>query len=176
MTVFFCAFGISIPGSAFAVSLGQYIGGDIGPLINFKCDVSTPDISPESNMSSGSTTVSYGSTMGKIHKYTGYGTIVAAIAAGASGSSGDGFHKGAGNAAAALAVATCITGFTEYGHFFDMEEGMSKYNVHIVLATLATAGFVATAVDANSNDDDGHAGLGIGSTVLMTIPIVVLHF
>ncbi|MBC2716732.1 MAG: hypothetical protein HF978_15620 [Desulfobacteraceae bacterium] len=45
-----------------------------------------------------------------------------------------------------------------------------------MLATLATAGFVATAVDANSNDDDGHAGLGIGSAVLMAVPIVILHF
>lgn len=73
-------------------------------------------------------------------------------------------------------VATCITGFSEYRHYFDMDEGMSVYNIHIVLATLATAGFVATAIDANINDDDGHAGLGIGSTVLMAVPIVILHF
>jgi len=113
--------------------------------------------------------------MGKLHKSMGYGTIIAAAAAGVSGSD-DGFHKGAGDAAAALALATCITGFAEYSHYFDMDEGMSTYNIHIVLATLATAGFVATAIDANVNDDDGHAGLGIGSTVLMTFPIVILHF
>ncbi len=176
MTVFFFSFGISIPGSAFAVSLGQYLSSDMGHFINFKCDVSTPDSSPSIDMTSASSTRSYGSTMGKLHKYMGYGTIVAAIAAGASGSSGDGFHKGAGDTAAALAVLTCITGFAEYRNYFDMEEGLSTHNIHIVLATLATAGFVATAIDANSNDDDGHAGLGIGSAVLMAIPIIVLHF
>ena len=49
-------------------------------------------------------------SMGKLHKYTGYATILAAAAAAVSGSD-DGFHKGAGDATAALAVATCITGF-----------------------------------------------------------------
>jgi len=124
-----------------------------------------------------------GSFMGKFHKYAGYGTLVAAAAAGLSGSQGDGFHKGAGDTAAVLAVAACASGFSEYSHYFDIDEGLSPYNIHIVLATLATAGFVATAVDANNsdnNDDDdddgGHAGLGIGSTILVVVPVVVLHF
>lgn len=114
--------------------------------------------------------------MGKLHKYAGYGTLVAAAAAGFSGSGGGGFHKGAGDITAVLAVAACASGFAEYSHYFDMSEGLSSYNIHIVLATLATAGFVATAVDANSQDDDGHAGLGIGSAALMVVPVVVLHF
>ena len=175
ITGLFFVCGISVPDSTVAASLEQYLSSNMGQLINFSCDVSTPDIMPASDMTSGSTTQGYGSTMGKFHKYMGYGTIIAAAVAGVSGSD-DGFHKGAGNAAAALAVATCITGFSEYRHYFDMDEGMSVYNIHIVLATLATAGFVATAIDANINDDDGHAGLGIGSTVLTAVPIVILHF
>lgn len=176
MTMFFFVCGISISGSTFAASLEQYLGSNLGQLVNFSCEVSSTDISPARNTTSASNARSYGSTMGKLHKYTGYGTIIAAAAAGVSGSGGGGFHKGAGNAAAGLAVATCITGFAEYSHYFDMDEGMSPYNIHIVLATLATAGFVATAVDANNNDDSGHAGLGIGSGILMAVPIVILHF
>ena len=176
MTVFFFTCVISIPGSTFAASLDQYLGSNMGQLVNFSCEVASPDISPSNDMAPASTTRSYGSTMGKLHKYMGYGTIIAAAAAGVSGSGGGGFHKGAGNAAAGLAVATCITGFAEYSDYFDMEEGLSTHNIHIVLATLATVGFVVTAIDANGNDDDGHAGLGIGSTVLMTVPIVILHF
>ena len=176
MTVVFFVCGLFFSSSTLAASLEQYLGSNMGQLVNFSCEVSNPDMLPSINMTSPSTTRSYGSTMGKLHKYMGYGTIIAAAAAGVSGSGGGGFHKGAGNAAAALAVATCITGFAEYSDYFDMEEGLSTHNIHIVLATLATAGFVATAIDANDNDDDGHAGLGIGSTILMTIPIVILHF
>ena len=165
---------VAVPATAFAATLDQYLGGNMEKLTGFSCDVAGSD------MASGSTALgpanrNSGLSMGKLHKYTGYATIVAAAAAAVSGSD-DGFHKGAGNATAALAVATCITGFAEYRQYFDMDEGLSAYNIHIVLATLATAGFVATAVDANSNDDDGHAGLGIGSTVLMTVPLVILHF
>ncbi len=173
MSVFSFVLVISVPGSTIAASLEQYLDCNLGQLVNFKCDVASTDIMPASE--SGFSTRSSGSSMGKLHKYMGYGTLIAAAAAGVSGSD-DGFHKGAGNAAAALAVATCITGFTEYSHYFDMEEGFSPYNIHIVLATLATAGFVATAIDANDNDDDGHAGLGIGSTVLMAVPVVIFHF
>ncbi len=176
ITVVLFVCGISIPGTTLAASLEQYLGSNMGQLVNFSCETSSSDMVSASNTTSASTSRSYGSTMGKLHKYMGYGTIIAAAAAGVSGSGGGGFHKGAGNAAAVLAVASCITGFAEYSDYFDMDEGLSNHNIHIVLATLATAGFVATAIDANDSDDDGHAGLGIGSTILMTIPIVILHF
>ncbi len=175
IVVIFLVCFLGLPGSTIAASLEQYLSSSMGPLINFSCEASSPDMMPESNISSALTARSGGSVTGKSHKYMGYGTLVAAAAAGLSGSDDD-FHKGAGDAAAALAVLTCITGFMEYSHYFDMDEGMSPYNIHIVLASLATAGFVATAIDANDNDDDGHAGMGIGSTVLMTIPVVILHF
>ena len=170
---FMCSTGIS--GSAVAASLDRYLSGSLGNLVHFQCDAVSPAIVSTGSMSHPPATRSSGFSMGKLHKYTGYGTIIAAVAAGVSGSD-NGFHKGAGDMAAALAVATCITGFSEYRQYFDMDEGWSAYNIHIVLATVATAGFVATAIDANSNKDTGHAGLGIGSAVLMTVPIVILHF
>jgi hypothetical protein len=112
---------------------------------------------------------------GKAHAYLGYGTLLMAAAAGVSGGD-NGFHKGAGVGAAVLGIAACGTGFYEYGNYFDADEGFSRHNIHIVLGTLATAGFVAVAASAIKDDDDSHAGLGIGSTALMVIPIVVLKF
>lgn len=171
--VFIC--GTIISNSASAASLDNYLNNNIGMMGNFVFNASSQDIMPQGNLSSESQPRSYGSTMGKAHKYLAYATLVAAGAAGVSGSD-DGFHKGAGNAAAVLAVATCVTGFMEYSDYFDMDEGLSMHNIHIVVGTLAAVGFVVTAIDANSNDDDGHAGLGIGSAVLLVVPIVVLQF
>jgi hypothetical protein len=166
------------PAPALAASLDHYLSGAPGKVSGslLTCDASSgnmllADNSPRT--ASGSTDSRF--SMGKMHKYLGYATLGAALAAGVSGSD-DGFHKGVGTAAAALAVATCVTGFSEYSNYFDVSEGLSMHNIHIVLGTLATAGFVATAANAFANDDDGHAGLGIASGVLMVVPVVVLHF
>ncbi len=175
ITAFVVVCVIRASGSTHASSLDQYLTAGQNLPVGLTCDSSGPDILPASYMSSDASNRRTGFTMGELHKYMGYGTIIAAAAAGVSGSD-DGFHKGAGNLTAVLAVMTCITGFSEYSYYFDMDEGLSPYNIHIVLATLATVGFVVTAIDANSNDDTGHAGLGIGSGVLMAIPIIVLHF
>jgi hypothetical protein len=112
---------------------------------------------------------------GKAHEYLGYGTLLMAAAAGVSGGD-NGFHKVAGVGAAVLGLAACGTGFSEYGNYFDLDEGFSRHNIHIVLGTLATAGFVVVAASAISDDDGSHAGLGIGSTALMVVPIIVLKF
>ncbi|RJP84172.1 MAG: hypothetical protein C4518_19915 [Desulfobacteraceae bacterium] len=177
---FLVAWGIlflgMLPGSALAASMDHYLSGPL-----FTCDASSPNLILADN-SSGTGSGSSGSRMsidrisaGKLHKYLGYATLAAGLVAGVSGSD-DGLHKGAGTAAAAFAVATCATGFSEYGNYFDMDEGLSVHNIHIVLGTLATAGFVATVANAYANDDDGHAGLGIASGVLMVVPVVVLKF
>lgn len=167
-----------LPGSALAASMDHYLSGPVGQGSgpSFTCDASSPNLTLADN-SSGTGSGSSGSrmSMGKLHKYLGYATLAAGLVAGVSGSD-DGLHKGAGTAAAAFAVATCATGFSEYGNYFDMDEGLSVHNIHIVLGTLATAGFVATVANAYANDDDGHAGLGIASGVLMVVPVVVLKF
>ncbi|MFZ2631465.1 MAG: hypothetical protein WA081_11040 [Desulfosalsimonadaceae bacterium] len=166
------------PGSAFAASIDQYLSGSGGKVSQtlLTCDASSGNmILADNSARTGSGASDSRVSMGKLHKYLGYATLGAALAAGVSGSD-DGFHKGAGTLAAALAVATCATGFSEYAEYFDASEGLSMHNIHIVLGTLATAGFVATAANAYANDDDGHAGLGIASGVLMVVPVVVLHF
>jgi hypothetical protein len=167
-----------VPGPAFAVSLDHYLSGVSENLSHslLTCDASSGSmLLADNSQRTGAGSTDSRVSMGKMHKYLGYATLGAALAAGVSGSD-DGFHKGAGTAAAALAVATCVTGFLEYSNYFDVSEGLSMHNIHIVLATLATAGFVVTAADALANDDDGHAGLGITSGVLMVVPVVVLHF
>jgi hypothetical protein len=170
------------PSSALAASLDQYLSDSKANVSQslLTCDASSGNMLLADNSAqsaSGSTDSRF--SMGKLHKYLGYATLAAGLAAGVSGSD-DGFHKGAGTLAAALAVATCTTGFSEYSNYFDVSEGLSIHNIHIVLGTLATAGFVATVANAYANDDDednkGHAGLGIASGVLMVVPVVVLHF
>lgn len=114
-------------------------------------------------------------TMGNAHKHLGYGALLFAGAAAVSGGD-NGFHKSMGGGAAVMALAASATGFYEYGDFFRLDDGFSKHNIHIVLATLATAGFVVAAASAISDDDDGHAGIGVASTALVVAPILILKF
>jgi hypothetical protein len=113
--------------------------------------------------------------MDQAHKYLGYGTLLFAAATAVSGGNNM-FHKGAGIATAAMAVAACTTGFIQYDNYFDIHKGLSAHNVHIVLGTLATIGFVTTAALALSSNDKGHVGIGVGSTALLVVPIVVINW
>jgi hypothetical protein len=124
-----------------------------------------------SDNSSASTRKSF--SMGSLHKYLGYGTLVLAAGAAFSSSSKD-VHEPLGYAAASAATLTCITGFMEYSDYFNLDEGWSKYNIHIAAGVAATAGFIVTAIlGADGND---HGGIGGGSTVLMCVPIVILKW
>ena len=166
------------PGSALAASIDQYLSGRSGKVSGalLTCDASSGNMMLADNRAnSGYEASEIRIDMGELHKYLGYATLGAVLVAGASGSD-NGFHKGAGTLAAALAVATCTTGFSEYSNYFDASEGLSPHNIHIVLGTLATAGLVATVANAYANEDKGHAGLGVASGVLMVVPVVVLHF
>lgn len=113
--------------------------------------------------------------MDQAHKYLGYGTLLLAVATAVSGGD-NAFHKIAGIGTAAMAVAACTTGYIQYDNCFDMDNGLDAHNVHIVLETLATIGFVATAASAVSSNDKTHAGIGAGSTVLLVVPIVVIKW
>jgi hypothetical protein len=173
MAFILCLFGAA--DVSFAASLDQYLNRD--------ADSSNQPVLLAAGQ--GTENFSYGAKKeseqscwmyaGDAHKYLGYGTLLMAVTAGVSGGD-NGFHKGAGVSAAVLGVATCTTGFYAYDNYFDLSEGFSKHNIHIVLGTLATVGFVATAASAISNDNTSHAGVGIGSTALAAIPIIVLKF
>ena len=78
------------------------------------------------------------------HKYLGYATAALAGITAASFSL-NGFHEGAGYTTAGLSLITTAIGFYEYGEYLDLDEGFTGYNIHMVLETLATVGFIATA-------------------------------
>jgi hypothetical protein len=109
---------------------------------------------------------------GALHKYLGYGTLLMAGVAAATGADKSS-HCIPGYATAGMAALTCLTGFMEYGgEYFDFSEGFNAYNTHILLGSLATAGFIATVAIADSSS--AHAGLGGASAVTMVIPVVII--
>jgi hypothetical protein len=109
--------------------------------------------------------------MGSLHKYLAYGTLVLAGVAATTGSDSS-THHSAALGAATLAVMTAATGYYEYGDMFDMDEGLTAANAHIVLGTLGALGFAAEAAIASSGS--GHGGLGIASTAAMGAACIVI--
>ena len=107
------------------------------------------------------------------HKYLGYATaLLAGITAVTF--SFEYFHEIAGYTTAGLSLITTGIGFYEYGEYFDLEEGFSGYNMHMILETAATIGFVATA--ALQEEKGVHAAIGGISTAMMILPIFVVHW
>jgi hypothetical protein len=161
-----------------AASLAQYLDGSEGTGVKPGILAVSEDIRMSPDMSGGHET--RGSrpsrfNMSNMHKYLGYGTLLFAAAAGVSGGD-NGFHKAAGGDAALMAIAASATGYYEYGHYFNLDDGFSKYNIHIVLATLATVGFAVTAASAISDDNSDHAAPGVVSTGLAAVPVLLLKF
>jgi hypothetical protein len=109
--------------------------------------------------------------MGRLHKYLAYGTIILAGIAATTGSDSATHHSTA-LGAATLGVMTMATGYYEYSDMFDLDEGLSKTNLHIVLGTLGAIGFAAEAIIASS--DSSHGGLGIGSAAAMGAACILI--
>jgi hypothetical protein len=107
------------------------------------------------------------------HKYLGYGTAALAGITAVSSSSGD-IHKIAGYTTAGLSLITTAIGFYEYGEYIDLGEGFTGYNMHMILESLATVGFLATV--ALQSDKNTHAVVGGVSTAMMILPIFVVHW
>ena len=107
------------------------------------------------------------------HKYLGYATAALAGVTAASSSS-EGVHEIAGYVTAGLSLITTAIGFYEYGEYFDLDEGFSGYNMHMILETAATIGFIAAA--ALQNEESTHAVIGGVSTAMMVLPIFVVHW
>ena len=107
------------------------------------------------------------------HKYLGYATAALAGITAATFSSKD-FHVIAGYTTAGLSLITTTIGFYEYGEYLDLDEGFTGYNMHMILETVATIGFIATA--ALQGEKGPHAVIGGVSTALMILPIFVVHW
>ena len=111
--------------------------------------------------------------LGSVHKYLGYATAALAGITAATSSSG-GIHQAAGYTTAGLSLITTAIGFYEYGEYIDLDEGFTGYNTHMILESLATIGFIATA--AIQNENSAHAVIGGVSTAMMILPIFVVHW
>ncbi len=107
------------------------------------------------------------------HKYLGY-TTAALAGVTAATSSSEGVHEIAGYVTAGLSLITTAIGFYEYGEYFDLDEGFSGYNMHMILETAATIGFMATA--ALQSETGAHAVIGGVSTAMMILSIFVVHW
>ena len=107
------------------------------------------------------------------HKYLGYATAAFAGITAVSFSSKD-LHQIAGYTTAGLSLMTTAIGFYEYGEYLDLDEGFTGYNMHMILETVATIGFIATA--ALQSEKGTHAVIGGVSTALMILPIFVVHW
>ncbi len=107
------------------------------------------------------------------HKYLGYATAALAGVTAVTSSSDD-VHKTAGYVTAGLSLITTAIGFYEYGEYFDLDEGFSGYNMHMILETAATIGFMAAA--ALQSETGPHAVIGGVSTAMMILPIFVVDW
>jgi hypothetical protein len=111
--------------------------------------------------------------LGAAHKYLGYATAVMAGITAVSFSS-ESVHRMAGYTTAGLSLITTGIGFYEYGEYLDLDEGFSGYNLHMILETAATIGFLAAA--ALQGENSTHAVLGGVSTAMMILPIFVVDW
>jgi len=111
--------------------------------------------------------------VGFMHKILAYGTLVLAGVAGVTGSD-DSIHHNSAIGATALGLATLATGYYEYGDMFEMDEGFSKYNMHIALGTIGAIGFATEAIIAST--DSGHGGIGIASAIAMAGATFIIYW
>ena len=125
---------------------------------------------------SGETDYSSGADYGVLHRYLGYSTLLLAGVAAVT-SSNKSVHYGAAYAATGAAVATCATGFVEYGERYDLEEGLlSSDNLHINLGIIGTVAFATAVAIADSGKESSHAGIGITGGTAMLLSVVVIKW
>lgn len=107
-------------------------------------------------------------TANKMHKYLGIGSIGAAALTLLAPKEEDGAHEFLGRTAAALGVGAVATGLTFHWDDFDLSEGFDNPdNLHMLLTTLGTLGFLY----AVGNAPDTHGGVGAASAIGMIVGI-----
>lgn len=111
--------------------------------------------------------------LSRTHRYLGYATAIAGLVAGVSSSS-ESFHKASGFTTAGLAAATWSTGVIQYSGLIDLSKGITTYNMHAALTTLATIGFIITV--SRGNADNSHGSVGVASEAATVIPIVIMRW
>ncbi|MBP7736516.1 MAG: hypothetical protein KA369_11130 [Spirochaetes bacterium] len=95
-------------------------------------------------------------------------------------------HGVASYGTAALAVGACTSGFIQYGNIFSLDKSMSKYDAHVILGLVSTAGFIGSIVSAKIDGKRSHSSsknqylhhtwVAAGSGAVMMFSIVVLYF
>ncbi len=105
------------------------------------------------------------------HKYLGYAALLSGGVALFSGSSDD-FHQAAGITASGIAFGALVSGFIAHRDYFDMDNGFSVHNMHILLGTLSCIGFGATAVMGSA--DEEHSGVGSAAAISMVVSVALV--
>lgn len=179
VVVFIVIFSITIPWATFAIAdpLDLYFApsytmanDNFNYQVALNSNDSTVDLGADVNESS---TTSGSFNFGALHKYSGYATLLFAVAAGLTGSDGDSFHKSMGHCTTAFATLTATSGLIEYADDIKMKDGFTFVNLHALLGSLATVGFIANTASA---DDDGHSGIPIGSAAMAFGGAILIHF
>ena len=83
-------------------------------------------------------------------------------------------HHNSAIGATAFGLMTLGTGYYEYGDMFEMGEGFSQNNMHIVLGTIGALGFATEAIIAST--DSSHGGIGIASAIAMAGATVIIYW
>lgn len=109
-------------------------------------------------------------TASKIHKYLGIGSIGLAGLTLLAPKEENGAHEYLARGAAALGVGAVVTGLVFHWDDLELNQGFDNPdNLHALLTTLGTLGFLGAVSEAPAN----HAGLGAAGAVSMAIGIKV---
>ena len=108
-------------------------------------------------------------TANKIHQYLGIGSILAAGGTLLAPKEENGLHENLAKTATALGIGAVVTGLLYHWDDFSLSDGMKDPdNLHLMLTTAGTLGYLAAVSAA---PDSGHAGLGGVGAIAMAIGI-----
>ncbi len=108
-------------------------------------------------------------TANKVHQYLGIGSILAAGGTLLAPKEEDGAHETLARTAAGLGVAAIVTGLLFHWDDFNLSDGVKDTdNLHVMLTTAGTLGYLAAVSAA---PDSGHAGFGGLGAIAMAIGI-----
>lgn len=108
-------------------------------------------------------------TANKVHQYLGIGSILAAGGTLLAPKEENGLHENLAKTATALGIGAVVTGLLFHWDDFNLSDGVKDPdNLHVMLTTAGTLGYLAAVSAA---PDSGHAGLGGIGAIAMAIGI-----